>query len=260
MRHPLIATTLIIAAAVLAAQPGGAQQLPQLKPPPAPPIRPYQPVAVTPPPELPDPTFADFRKQLAGVAEHKDKAALAKLVVAQGFFWMQDKDLADKHKPSIANLTTAIDLDAKDGSGWEMLGGYAHEPTAQPLPDRPNIVCAPAEPRFDVKAFEALMKATQTEAQDWGYPAKSGVEVRGAAKLDAPVIDKIGLILVHVLPDSPPPDSASQTPPLLHVALPSGKTGFVLIDALSSLGGDQMCYTKDSGSWKITGYFGGAAQ
>jgi hypothetical protein len=31
-------------------------------------------------------------------------------------------------------------------------------------------------------------------------------------------------------------------------------------ETLSSLGGDQMCYTKDGGAWKITGYFGGAAQ
>jgi hypothetical protein len=29
---------------------------------------------------------------------------------------------------------------------------------------------------------------------------------------------------------------------------------------ISSLGGDQICYVKDSGGWKITGYFGGASQ
>jgi hypothetical protein len=42
--------------------------------------------------------------------------------------------------------------------------------------------------------------------------------------------------------------------------LPSGKTGFVSIEALSSLGGDQICYTKETSGWKITGYYGGAAQ
>ena len=59
---------------------------------------------------------------------------LPSLVVAQGFFKeFQDKDLADKHKPGIDNLAKAIDLDAKDGSGWDVLAGYANEPTASPL-------------------------------------------------------------------------------------------------------------------------------
>jgi hypothetical protein len=64
---------------------------------------------------------------------------------------------------------------------------------------------------------------------------------------------------VRVLPDSAPPDSANQQP-FLHIATPSGKTGFVPIEEMSSLGGDQMCYTKDGGGWKIAGYFGGASQ
>jgi hypothetical protein len=32
------------------------------------------------------------------------------------------------------------------------------------------------------------------------------------------------------------------------------------MDAIAPLGGDQMCYTKDAGGWKITGYLGGASQ
>jgi len=259
MRHYLIATSLILTACLVAAAPGRGQQLPQLKPPPVAPVKPYPAVAVTPPTAFADPSFTAFRAQLADAVQHKDRAALGKLVVAQGFFWMQDKDLADKRKPGIANLATAIDLDAKDGSGWDMLDGYAHEPTGEPLPDRQTVICAPAAPRFDLKAFEALIKSTQTDPPDWGYPAKDGLEVRAAAKPDAAVVEKVGLVLVRVLPDGPPPDNPNQ-PPWLHVALPSGKTGFVSIEALSSLGGDQMCYTKEASGWKITGYYGGAAQ
>ena len=261
MRHYLIAASLILAVSLLAAAPGRSQrpQLPHLPPPPPPPVKPYQPVAVTPPPAFTDPSFTAFRAQLADAVAHKDRAALGKLVLAQGFFWMQDKDLADKRKPGIANLATAIDLDAKDGSGWDMLDGFAHEPTAEPLPDQQTVICAPAAPRFDLKAFEALIKSTQTEPPDWGYPTKNGLDVRAAAKPDAPVVEKIGLILVRVLPDGAAPDNPNQAP-LLHIALPSGKTGFVSIEALSSLGGDQMCYTKDASGWKIAGYYGGAAQ
>jgi hypothetical protein len=269
MRYAFIATTLTFAMAVAVLTPGASHaqgQSPQVplppggfKPPPMAPVKPYKALAVTPPAPYNDPAFVAFRKQLADVAEHKDRAALAKLVVAQGFFWMQDKDLADKRKSGVANLATAIDLDAKDGSGWETLAAAAGDATGEPLPDHPNVICAPAEPNMDPKAFEALMQATQTQPPEWGYTSTDGLEVRSAAKPDAPVVEKLGLTLVRVLPDSAPPDNPNQ-PPFLHIATPSGKTGFVAIEAVSNLFSDQMCYAKDASGWKITGYFGGATQ
>ena len=63
---------------------------------------------------------------------------------------------------------------------------------------------------------------------------------------------------MRVLPDSAPPQDPNQ-PAFLHVAAPSGKSGFAPADSFSGLGGDQMCYVKDGGGWKIAGYFGGAA-
>jgi hypothetical protein len=270
MRRPLNAAIVIFAAVTVVtlipdfgrAQ-GQSQQVPMppggFKPPPMAPVKPYKPVAITLPGPYNDASFAAFRKQLADAAQHKDRAALTKLVVTQGFFWMQEKDLADKRKSGIANLATAIDLDAKDGSGWAALVGYASEPTAAPLPDRQGLICAPADPNVDPKAFEALVQSTQTAPPDWGYPTRDGVEVRNAGKPNAPVVEKLGLTLVRVLPDSAPPDDADQ-PPFLHIATPSGKAGFVPMDAVSGLGGDAMCYAKDASGWKITGYFGGAAQ
>ncbi len=260
MRQTFIASILILAAALLGSVAGRTEpQLPALKPPPMGPIKPYASVKVTPPANFTDASFTAFRKQLADVTEHKDRGALAKLVAAQGFFWMQDKDLADKRKPGVDNLAKAIDLDAKDGSGWSTLAGYASEQTGAALPDHPNIVCAPAEPTIDPKAFEALLKATQTEPPEWGFPFQDGLEVRSTAKPDAPVVDKLGLTLVRVLPDSAPPGDAKE-PSYLHIATPSGKAGYVPLEAISSLAGDQICYVKDASGWKITGYFGGASQ
>jgi hypothetical protein len=260
MRLLLIAATLIFAATTLCPTLSQAEtQLPALKPPPMAPVKPYQAVTVVPPATYNDASFAAFRKQLAGIAEHKDKAALAKLVVAKGFFWMQDKDLADQHKSGVDNLAKAIDLDAKDGSGWATLAAYASDPTGAALPDHQNVVCAPAEPTIDPKAFEALIKATQSEPPEWGYPSKDGVEMRRAAKPDAPVIDKLHLTLIRVLPDSAPPDDPNQ-PAFLHVATPAGKEGYAPVELMSSLAGDQICYSKDASGWKITGYFGGATQ
>lgn len=266
MRRSILASTLtfaVLAAGTLApdlalAQAQQTQILP-LKPPPPAPIKPYTPVAATPPAPYSDPAFQAFRKQLVDVAGKKDRAALAKMVVAQGFFWVQDKDVADPHKSGIDNLAKAIDLDTKDGPGWDIVVGFANDPTAAEAPDHKGVICAPADPAIDPKAFEALGNATQTDPSEWGYPLKDGVEVHSAAQPNAPVVEKLGLYLVHVLPDTAPPDNPNQ-PVFLHVATPSGKAGFVAAEAIAPLGGDQMCYTKDAGGWKITGYFGSGAQ
>jgi len=264
MRHPLNAPTAIFAAimaTMLVPDFAGAQQLPQppggFKPPPSAPVKPYKPVSITLPTPYDDASFAAFRKQLVEIAQHKDQAALAKLVVPQGFFWMQDKDLADKRKSGFANLAKAINLDAKDDSGWAAVAGYASDPTATALPDRQGVICGPADPTIDPKAFQSLIQSTQTQPPDWGYPTKEGVEVRSAGKPDAPVVEKLGLNLLRVLPDSAPSDNPDQ-PQYLHVALPSGKTGYVSEEALSGLGGDAMCYSKGPNGWMIAGFFGGA--
>ncbi len=267
MHRPLIVAASSLAALTmlaLAAAPGWAQQgltLPGggLKPPPPPPITPYQSVAVTPPAPYNDASFAAFRKQLADVAAKSDRGALARMIVAQNFFWVQDRDLADKRKAGIDNLAKAINLDAKDGSGWEVLNGYANEPTAAELAQQKGVLCAPAEPTIDPQAFEALGKATGTDPSEWGYPNNGGLDVHVAAQSNSPVIEKLGMILVRVLPDSSQPTNPNE-PLLLHVATPSGKSGYVDAQGLSPLGGDEMCYSKDASGWKIAGYLGGASQ
>ena len=63
----------------------------------APKPHPYKPIAVELPQPYKDPSFTAFLKQIADIAERKDRAALAKLVAAN-FFWTTDdgKDIADK--------------------------------------------------------------------------------------------------------------------------------------------------------------------
>ena len=257
-------TCAALAMLPLSAAPSFAQQglpLPPggFKPPPPAPIKPYKPVAATPPTPFTDPSFVDLRKRLADAAAHKDRAALAKLIVAQKFFWVEDKDLADAKKSGIDNLAKAIDLDGKDAPGWDVVAGFANEPTAMELAQQKGVFCAPADPTIDQNAFEALGKATQTEPSEWGYPTKDGVEVHAAAQASAPVTEKLGLNLVRVLADSNQPADPN-APLFLHVATPSGKSGFIDAQLLAPLGGDQMCYTKDASGWKIAGYFGGVAQ
>lgn len=259
MRKSTFAAVFFLAAGLGCASPVSAQQgLPPLRPPPPPPVKPYKPVTMTPPAPFNDPSFLAFRKQLADIAAHKDRAALDKLVVQQNFFWIQDKDLADKNKPGIDSLAKAVDLGTKDGSGWVTLAGFANEPTAAQSPQQKGVFCAPADPVIDPTALEGLSRQTQTDPSEWGYPTKDGVDVHAANAANAPVIGKLGAYLVRVLPDSGPA-ADPQAPMMLHIALPDGKAGFIDAQSLSPLGGDQMCYTKDGSDWKIAGYYGGVS-
>ncbi len=264
---------LILATTLLAILPAAAQQpRPNQLPPPGPPqaqpqrpgapqapapapIKPYKALAITMPTPVNDPAYAAFRKQLADVAKRKDRAALAKLVVSQGFFWESDSgDKADKKKPALANLEQAIGgFSGPDAQGWDVLAQAADDPTLEPLPDHANVMCGPAGPEIDGQAFEALVKDTGTEAGDWAFPVAPDLEVRSAGQPNAPVIEKLGLHLIRVIAD-PPPANAAQTPPFIRIVTPSGKTGFVAIDGISPIGFDQLCYVKDASGWKITGF------
>jgi hypothetical protein len=255
---------VVLALVALTPNLGLAQPLPEppiglkpLPPPPVAPIKPYAPVTVTPPTAFSDPSFIAFRKNLSDVAQHKDRAALATLVVASGFFWLQDKDLADPSQSGIDNLTKALDLDSNNENGWETLAEAAAEPTAAEPPQHKGIFCAPAPPGFDPQAFINLLQTTDTDGSEWVFPVENGGEVRAAANPDAQVIDKMGLYFVRVLPDSTPPDNPG-APAFLHVALPNGKSGYVAATAISPLATDQICYTKDASGWKIAGFVGGS--
>ena len=225
----------------------------QAQPPVAPPA-PYTALKVAPPKPFDDPTLATFRKELGAIAQRKDRAALAKLVLVQGFFWLQESGNAVGKKTGVQALATALNLTAKDGSGWESLGEFAADDTAAPYPDRPNTACSPAGPQFNTADLDKLAAATTTEVGDWGFTAADGVEVHATAAQNAPVIDKLGMHFVRVMADTAP--NASQD--FIRIVTPSGKVGFVAAEAIHPLGSDQLCYGKDaSGAWKIVGMIGG---
>jgi len=228
--------------------PQAQQQLPFVPP------APYTALAVAPPKPYTDPSLAAFRQQLAAVAQKKDRAALAKLVLAKDFFWMKEEGNAAGKKTGIEALATALSLAAKDGSGWETLSEFVSDETASPYPDRPNTVCSPAGPDFKTEDLEKLVAATKTDIAEWGFTAEENIEVKASAQANAPVIEKIGMIFVRVMPDLAP--NASQE--FMRIVTPSGKVGFVPAEAINPLGSDQLCYGKDAaGAWKIVGMIGG---
>lgn len=262
----LATACLAVAAPALAqtprpAAPAGqpAPQATPAQPQPAPaaqaPAKPYAPIAVKVAAPLADPSFATFRKQLGDTAAKKDRAGLAKLVVAKDFFWESESgDKADKKKSGIDNLGAALGgFTGPEAAGWETLEAAAAEPTVEPFGDKKNVMCAPAAPQFDEAAFEKIIQDTGTDGSEWGFPVAEGVEVRASAAANAPVVDKLGLVLVRVLPD----EAATQEAPFVRVVTPAGKTGYVPIDAVAALASDQICYVKEASGWKITGYVGG---
>ncbi|NVO16740.1 MAG: hypothetical protein HXX10_22175 [Rhodoplanes sp.] len=301
-RNPpiLISSAAALVAAVLGLSPAMAQPAPakpqqpakatQPAPPPGPgpqapqpaPPRPYKAIAVTPATPLADPSFEAFRKQLGEIVGRKDRTALAGLL-AQNFFWMASQgEKADRKKKPIDNFATAVDLDAGDGSGWEVLAAAAGEATLQPLPQRKGVLCAPAPPAFDAKAFDQLLKASRTDVLEWAYATKPSLEVRAGAAADAPVAETLGAILVRVMPEPPPPGAPQGGPPsggpppsasppgqaattpvppapptVLRIVTPAGKTGWIAADSVQPLVFEQICYAKDAGGWKIAGYLGG---
>ncbi len=205
MRSFLLVSAL--AGALIAGMaPAAAQDPPRgPQPPPLAPARPYKPVAVTPPTPVTDAGFESLRQQIAEAAKRRDRAALARLVAAQGFFWQREnRDRADKRKSGIDNLAAALGLNNKDGVGWDLLTGYADEPTGSPSPRHKDAICAPADPAFNGKEFEELLKATQTNSTEWGYPVADGVEVRATAQATAPVVEKLALAFVRVMPENKP--------------------------------------------------------
>jgi hypothetical protein len=232
--------------------PKGAPQAPTLAPP-----KPYKAIPVTLPAPANDPSFEAFRKQLADIANRKDRAGLAKMLVTQGFFWENENgDKADSKKSSIDNLAAAIGLDGGN-DGWDAIVAAAQEPTLEPYTDRKGVMCGPASPEYDEKVLDEVTKATQTDVGEWGMPTKAGIEVRGAAQPNAPVVEKLALNLVRVMPEPTPPGTTPNPGPFLRIVTPAGKVGYVPADSIAPLTSDQICYVKDGNSWKIAGYIGG---
>jgi hypothetical protein len=251
-RARLRSTISAITALVLAAALGPVMAQAPSQPPA---LGPYKAVAITLPAALNDASFDTFRKRLGEIAQRKDRAALAALVAAN-FFWVpEDVDIADKGKSAIDNMAKALSLDDTDERGWDALAAYAVETTIMADDQRTGVFCAPAQPDYDEKAADELAKATKTDASDWAFPLRAGIEVRSASSRDAPVVDKLGLYLVRVLADDSPANEALAT--FLKVLTPSGKVGYVPVDAVREIGAEQLCYVKDAGGWHIAGFLGG---
>lgn len=248
------AALVTVAAGMLAFSPCSAQPSaqPRQAVTPKPPAQPpYKPLAVNAAPASADPSLAVFRRQLAGVAQNRVYAELARLVTPHGFFWHGGTSGALNPAASGGeNLAAAIRLESQGGAGWKALAAFAAAAGAEPLPSRPGVVCTPAPPDYDPIEFDRLLAATGTQASAWNYLRDAAVPMRPAPRPAGRAVETLGPHLVRVLAN---PDPAN--PAWALVAAPSGKTGFIPSSVLLPLTGDRLCFHKDvTGRWQIAGY------
>ena len=229
-----------------------------------PPIRPYAAVPVTPPEPLADAGFEAFRKELATAARSRVHTELARIVIAQGFFWQRDfRHGFDPQRPAVDNLAAAVRLEHGAGEGWQMLAAFAAEESAAPLPAYPGMICAPREPRFEGAELDRLIHQTGIEAIAWAYPRAAATPLREAPHVTAKLLETLRQHFVRLIEPHDPQVATPDRVPVLGgtrwhaVATPGGKTGFVAPGALLSLASPRLCYGKDDlGRWRITGYVG----
>jgi hypothetical protein len=222
--------------------------------------RPYTPVAIARPAASGDATFIAFRARFAAAATSRVYAELAPLVIAQGFFWDHDFGHQFNHRrAAVDNLAAAVALESGNGSGWQRLAEFAADPTVEPLESRPEVVCAPARPRYDGVAYSRLLKESYTGAIDWAYPRADETPVRDAPRPDATTVGTLGPAFVRLLGfDGSDSEPAPGRNLWARVALADGKTGFVAPGSLRSLTAERLCYIKDLVlGWRIAGYIGG---
>ncbi len=151
----------------------------------------YAPVAVSIPKGSNDPSLTVFRAKVFELAQKRDKDALANLI-ARDFFWERDFGGGyDKKSNPAANFAQALSLDAKNNAGWRLLMSFVEQGTA-PHATRRGVFCGPAEPKYDAKAFEKLLKATDSDVFEWSYPGYDAVIVRAKAAKDSAEIAKLG--------------------------------------------------------------------
>jgi hypothetical protein len=215
----------------------------------------YSLVAVTIPGEPDDPSLTIFRANLSEIARRKDSDALQKLV-ARNFFWERDFGGGfDKKKSPFINFATALSLAEANDDGWRTLAALADQMSG-PHTKRKGVFCGPPEPKYNEKAFEKLLKDTDSDVFDWSYPAHAHVILREKGESGSPEIAK--LTSHYAFTDlSARGQTFDYTKDWTQVITHEGKRGFVAPGELYTPLDPRLCYVKRNGNWQIAGYIGG---
>ena len=181
MRHAIIlsATTSMrclrhrpaVAAPVAQAQ---QKQPPQKGPPPPAPAKPYTPIAVKLPAPFNDPSFEAFRKQLGEIAREEGPRRPRQAGRRAGLLLGRREGRPGRQEEVRASTISRRRscLGGKQPVGWDMLQGYAADPTATAYPGKQGVICAPADPQFDEKQLEERRQGDRHRSGRLGLSAR----------------------------------------------------------------------------------------
>ena len=231
---------------------------------------PYPEVRVALPAEAKaEPALDAMLKQLADAIKRRNAGLLFELV-GPTFFWNSNGDTSeqfDRSRDALHNFKVAFgfrrhgentDSNKPENQLWEALEDATASPPLYAMDGNPSVLCGPltAEP-LDANAMDQALERIENgdEDSEWVYSLaeltlterpSNGATVETTANLAMPIV------ATH-----PPTQRLGNNPIPTHyqLLLPSGKTGWVDVQAVDPLAVDKLCYGKDpDGNWKIVGY------
>jgi len=217
----------------------------------------------------PEPALADMLKALTDAVEHRNADELFALL-APTFFWTENGEPSqqfDRSRDALHNFKVAFGfrrLGARSDSGdrreqlWETLEDIVGGPGLFPAESNRDILCGPAtaDPVSEAAMDSALMLLEHdNENSEWVYSLEpiTLTERPDGGRAVATVAN----IAMPIAATNPPtkPLGNNPLPTQYQLLLPSGKTGWVEVDAVQPLAVDKLCYGKGpDGAWKIVGY------
>jgi hypothetical protein len=224
--------------------------------------------------EMPAPFKGDaaldaVRKAFADAVAKKSLAAL-EVLVAPNFQWTAGGDRAedfDEKRDGVHNFKVAFgfrpfgknaDGPTEIGPQWEVLAYFADIKSLAQEPSSP-LVCGPAAAVVsDEKTLEQAIQKVEEENEpaEWVYVLDE--VTLSASPTGGGAVGKAARMLMPVVSVHPPSHGSTNadppTPTHAELLLPSGKTGWVPVQALNPLFVDRLCYVKSDGGWKIAAF------
>jgi hypothetical protein len=215
----------------------------------------------------PDAAFNSFRTEFIDAVARRDAKALLALV-APGFLWTVNNNLSPDFDPGrdpqhnfrvvfgFRALGGNVDGEVENGPYWDNLAAFANESTYYQSTDGRKLICSPvAASIVDEELFKQVRAKIETpgEGADWYFIVRSTAVTPAPGDKGTPIAT-IGLEAVPILSSYPLADSGLA---LTHyeILLPSGRVGWIPVDAARPFQADQLCYALTAnGEWKIAIY------
>jgi hypothetical protein len=216
-----------------------------------------------------EPALAAMRKQLASAISQRNTGQLYALV-GPAFFWNADGEPSeqfDNRRNALHNFKVAFgfrqfghgsDSENPRDQLWDVLDDITSSAALVQMEGNPGVLCGPlsAEPADDHAMDQAIERIqSEDENPEWVY---SLAEVTLTEKPGGGgSVETVSKLAMPIAATYPPTQALGNNPIPTHyqLLLPSGKTGWVDVNAVQTLAVDRLCYGKGAdGAWKIVGY------